>query len=403
MFGNRTKPFLPLGDTLSNTSKPAGAPLLRVQRLSKTFEQGGLFAKSTPVVALRDVSFDVDRGEAVALVGESGSGKSTVARILLRLERPDEGRIILDGEDVLGREPHGASLSYRRRVQMVFQDPFGSLNRTHDIHHHLARPLLRHKRATSKDVREKAVELLHTVGLEPAEEFIFRRPYELSGGQRQRVAIARALAVDPDLLIADEPTSMLDVSIRMNILTLLARLKSERRLAMLLITHDLASARYLADRVLVLFRGRIVEAGLADDIVSSPAHPYTRALLDSIADVGELGAGATEQPSGAASSGDGPRDRSETPKPTRPDSGPDAAASKTAGREPEEGGSSKAGGQEPQEEATAGCPFAPRCPDAMDICRVEDPSYRPVGARQVRCHLYPEDARSDLHVQTPVP
>jgi peptide/nickel transport system ATP-binding protein len=157
------------------------------------------------------------------------------------------------------------------------------------------------------------------------------------------VAIARALAVDPDLLIADEPTSMLDVSIRMDILTLLTRLKTERRLAMLLITHDLASARYLADRVLVLFRGRIVEGGPADELVTSPAHPYTRSLLSSIADVGELR------------------------------------------EEPEEVKS------DPALETSEGCPFAPRCPDVMDICRKTDPSYRNVGSQRVRCHLYPED------------
>jgi peptide/nickel transport system ATP-binding protein len=330
--------------------KDAAGPnsaLLEVEGLSKTFVARGLFSKSPPVVAVEDVWFAVDRGEAVAVVGESGSGKSTVARILLRLEQPDAGRILLESENVLEREPRRASLSYRRRVQMVFQDPFGSLNRTHDILHHLARPLLRHRRATAKDVREKAIDLLHAVGLEPAEEFISRRPYELSGGQRQRVAIARALAVDPDLLIADEPTSMLDVSIRMDILTLLTRLKTERQLAMLLITHDLASARYLADRVLVLFRGRIVEGGPADELVTSPAHPYTRALLSSIADVGELGT------------------------------------------EPEEVDS------DPAEEATQGCPFAPRCPDVMDICWKEDPSYRNVDSRRVRCHLYPEGTESE--------
>jgi peptide/nickel transport system ATP-binding protein len=230
---------------------------------------------------------------------------------------------------------------------MVFQDPFGSLNRTHDVEHHVVRPLLRHRRATKADAHDKALDLLRTVGLEPAEEFVSRRPYELSGGQRQRVAIARALAVDPDLLIADEPTSMLDVSIRMGILTLLARLKTERRLGMLLITHDLASARYLADRVLVLFRGRIVESGPADEVVQSPAHPYTRALLASIADVGAL----TTEP-------------------------------------PAEGDVE----QELLEEPEGGCPFAPRCPDTMDVCWKNDPSYRTVESRRVRCHLYPEDA-----------
>ncbi len=322
------------------------SPLLEVAGLSKTFVSRGLFRASRPIVAVEDVSFTVDRGEAVALVGESGSGKSTVARILLRLERPDAGSILLDKEDILALEPRRASLSYRRRVQMVFQDPFGSLNSTHDVAHHLVRPLLRHRRAAKEDVYGRAIDLLRTVGLEPAEEFISRRPYELSGGQRQRVAIARALAVDPDLLIADEPTSMLDVSIRMDILTLLTRLKTERRLAMLLITHDLASARYLADRVLVLFRGRIVEGGPADELVESPAHPYTRALLASIADVGELGT-EPQQVEGEV----------EKELPEAPD---------------------------------VGCPFAPRCSDAMDVCWEMDPSYRSLGPRRVRCHLYRE-------------
>jgi len=329
---------------LPTASESPRAPILEVRNLSKTFVSRGIFGSSRPVVALRDVSFAVGRGEAVALVGESGSGKSTVARILLRLEHPDAGRILLDGEDVLAKEPRRASLSYRGRVQMVFQDPFGSLNRTHDVEHHLARPLLRHGRATSTDVHDKAIDLLRVVGLEPAEEFISRRPYELSGGQRQRVAIARALAVEPELLVADEPTSMLDVSIRMNIMTLMCRLKSERGLAMLLITHDLASARYLAERVLVLFRGRVVEGGPADELVSSPAHPYTQALLSSIADAGRL----EDEP---------------------PEVDADAA------EEPEDG-----------------CPFAPRCPDAMDVCWEADPAYRVVESRRVRCHLYPETA-----------
>jgi ABC-type glutathione transport system ATPase component len=231
--------------------------LLEVRGIRKAFSSRSLFGGGPTVVAAEDVSFRVDRGEAVALVGESGSGKSTVARLLLRLETPDGGEILLDGQDVLSAEPRRASLRYRGRVQMVFQDPFGSLNPVNSVGYHLERPLLRHGRA-GVESRAKALELLRTVRLEPAEEFIDRRPYELSGGQRQRVAIARALAVQPDLLIADEPTSMLDVSIRMGILNLLADLKRERGLAILLITHDLASARYLADRVLVLYRGRVL-------------------------------------------------------------------------------------------------------------------------------------------------
>jgi ABC-type glutathione transport system ATPase component len=162
---------------------------------------------------------------------------------------------------------------------MVFQDPFGSLNPVHPVLHHLARPLLRHGRARRADVRERALALLATVGLVPAEDFVDRHPHALSGGQRQRVAIARALAVEPELLVADEPTSMLDVSIRSGVLALLDRLKRERRLALLLITHDLGAARALADRLLVLHRGKIVEDGPAERVVASPVHPYTRALL----------------------------------------------------------------------------------------------------------------------------
>jgi peptide/nickel transport system ATP-binding protein len=326
---------------MHTVSVPSSTPLFEVQGIHKTFVSRGLFTAGKSVVAAADVSFRIDRGEVVALVGESGSGKSTVARILLRLEPPDAGEIRLYGEDVLSREPRRASLGYRGRVQMVFQDPFGSLNPVHSIGHHLIRPLLRHRRTGTSEARARAIDLLRTVGLESAEEFIDLHPYELSGGQRQRVAIARALAVDPDLLVADEPTSMLDVSVRMGILNLLSKLKRERRLAILLITHDLASARYLADRILVLFRGRVVEAGPSNALVEAPAHPYTRELLASISDAGDAGL--------------------------------------TVGR-------SAAGNKE---EAT-GCPFAPRCPDVFGPCREIDPAPRTIADRRVRCHLYTE-------------
>jgi peptide/nickel transport system ATP-binding protein len=312
--------------------------------MRKVFKGGGFLSSGSSVVAVAEVSFTIDRGEAVALVGESGSGKSTIARLLLRLDPPDSGRVLLDGEEILTSEPHRASLEYRRRVQMVFQDPFGSLNPVHNIAHHLARPLLRHKQVKSGQTRAKATELLQTVGLEPVEDFIDRYPYELSGGQRQRVAIARALAVDPDLLVADEPTSMLDVSIRMGILNLLARLKRERELAILLITHDLASASYLADRILVLFRGRIVENGPSDALIKEPAHPYTKQLLYSMAGNRELGE-------------------------------PEEKPAEIKGSEPEEG-----------------CPFYSRCPDKLEICQRIDPKPRPADNRLVRCHLYRDDA-----------
>lgn len=325
---------------MKTKAEPSAPPILEVRNLSKTFVSRGLFSAGRKVVAAENVTFRIRRGEAVALVGESGSGKSTIARLLVRLEQADGGEILLDGRDMLAQEPRHASLAYRGRVQMVFQDPFGSLNPVHTVAHHLTRPLLRHGRVKSSEAHTEAVDLLRTVGLEPAEEFINRHPYELSGGQRQRVAVARALAVDPDLLVADEPTSMLDVSIRMGILNLLARLKEERRLAILLITHDLASARYLAERVLVLFRGRVVEEGPSDAIVERPAHPYTRALLASIADI------AVEEPS------------------------------------------EKRHLEAEGEEAEEGCPFAHRCPEVMDICRKSNPQPRTVDDRRVRCHLY---------------
>jgi len=324
----------------------SSTPLIEVRGLCKSFVSRKLFGASRSVPAARDVSFRIERGEAVALVGESGSGKSTIARLLLRLESPDGGEIRLNGEDVLTREPRRASLAYRARVQMVFQDPFASLNPAHTVAYHLIRPLLRHRRTTDRDARAKALELLHAVGLEPASEFIDRHPYELSGGQRQRVAIARALAVDPDVLVADEPTSMLDVSIRMEVLNLLLQLKRERHLSILLITHDLASAHYLADRILVLFRGRVVEDGPGDALVESPAHPYTRALLSSIAGL---------EPVSPRSTGTPPA---------------------------------------PREDRGEGCPFITRCPDVIDRCRAEDPQPRNVDGRRVRCHLYPEDAHA---------
>ena len=344
---------------MSDRNRSPQSLLLEVRGVCRTFQSRGILGGGRKVVAAEDVSFTVDRGEVVALVGESGSGKSTLARILLRLERADRGQVLLDGEDVLAREPRGASLAYRRRVQMVFQDPFGSLNPAHDVAHHLIRPLRRHHRATAAEARGRAIGLLRTVGLEPAEEFIGRRPYELSGGQRQRVAIARALAVEPDLLIADEPTSMLDVSIRMGILNLLAQLKRERGLAILLITHDLASARFLADRVLVLFRGRVVEAGPSGALVDTPAHPYTRALVAAIADTADAASGASH--------------------PLGEGGGPGAARSR--------------GGVPKKERAPAGtgCPFAPRCLEVMEVCRREEPYPRRVGDSTVRCHLYEAD------------
>jgi peptide/nickel transport system ATP-binding protein len=253
-------------------------PLLEIVGLSKTFPAGGFPARRRSV--LDDVSFALHSGEIVALVGESGSGKSTLARIVARLEQADAGALKLDGADVLRTEPRHASLAYRARVQMVFQDPFASLNPVHRVRHHLARPLLVHGRARPTDVDARVLELLESVGLHPAADFVDRYPHALSGGQRQRVAVARALAAGPKVIVADEPTSMLDASTRVGVLDLLRRLTRERGIAILLITHDLATARHLADRVVVLAGARVVEQGPTAQVFTTPSHAYTRQLLE---------------------------------------------------------------------------------------------------------------------------
>jgi peptide/nickel transport system ATP-binding protein len=231
--------------------------------------------RRTKLRAVDRVSFTLEPGRTVALVGESGSGKSTIARMIARLEKPSAGLITVtrpDGEQVSDRD-------YRHRVQMVFQDPFASLNPFHTVEHHLARPLLLHGRAKGRAETSRLVaELLERVSLFPAQDFAPRRPHELSGGQRQRVAIARALAPGAEVVVADEPVSMLDVSIRLGVLKLLARLQREENLAVLYITHDLATARHFSDEILVLYRGRVVERGPADEVILNPRHPYTKLL-----------------------------------------------------------------------------------------------------------------------------
>ncbi|MFF5173785.1 ABC transporter ATP-binding protein [Micromonospora sp. NPDC000089] len=247
---------------------------VEVSNLTKRFALRRGWRRTT-LTAVDDVSFDLLPGRTVALVGESGSGKSTVARMLTRLERPSAGRIDVRLDD---QTPVVGSL-YHRQVQMVFQDPFASLNPFHTVEHHIARPLLLHQRTRGRrQTRERVLEMLARVNLNPAEEIAARRPHELSGGQRQRVAIARALAPGAQVLIADEPVSMLDVSIRLDVLNLLARLQREDNLAVLYITHDLATARHFSDDILVMYRGRIVERGPADEVILDPRHDYTRLL-----------------------------------------------------------------------------------------------------------------------------
>jgi peptide/nickel transport system ATP-binding protein len=257
---------------------------LEARGLTKWFPAHGGLRTRSYIHAVDDVTFALRPGTITALVGESGSGKSTVARLLARLYEPTSGGLLFEGRSVAGDKRRSDLLRYRSQVQMIFQDPFGSLNPVKTVHHHIARPLRIHKRAGLTNVDEQVNRLLTTVGLVPPEKYAAKYPHELSGGQRQRVAIARALAVVPKVLIADEPTSMLDVSIRIGILNLMLDLKDEHEIAFLYVTHDLASARYVADTVLVMYAGQIVEQGPAERVLEEPLHPYTQLLLSSVPD-----------------------------------------------------------------------------------------------------------------------
>jgi peptide/nickel transport system ATP-binding protein len=277
------------------------------------------------VHAAEDVDLELRAGRVAALVGESGSGKSTVARLLAHLVKPTSGEIILDGRPALRM----GSREYRRMVQMVFQDPFSSLNPVHSIAYHLERPLKIHHRATKSEMPDAVARLLARVQLGPASQYVGKLPHELSGGQRQRVAIARALAAGPRVLLADEPISMLDVSIRLGILNLLAELRDEEGLAILYVTHDIASARYFADTMTVMYAGRMVESGPSQAVADDSAHPYTQLLLRAAPD-------------------------------------PDRAQPVYLGA---------TGGPPSLVHPPAGCRFHPRCPAAMDRCRREVPPF----------------------------
>lgn len=241
--------------------------------------------------ALDDVSFTLESGQTIGMVGQSGSGKSTVAKILTQLETATSGQVLLDGSPI---PRHGSALRrYRQQLRMVFQDPFASLNPYHSVGHHIERPLRLDNVVPKSETDAEVRRLLTRVQLD-AEEVIDRRPHELSGGQRQRVAIARALASRPSLLVADEPVSMLDVSLRLGVLNLLAELQREEDLGVLYITHDLATARHFSDEVIVLNQGRIVEHGPADDVILRPQDPYTRTLREASPDPEKFFASQTQ-------------------------------------------------------------------------------------------------------------
>ncbi len=328
-----------------NSSNVETESILEVRGLTKRFPVGSIF-ETRHVHAVEDVSFSVRRGQVVALVGESGSGKTTTIRMIARLIQVTSGEIRFKGTEILKTEPRRASLHYHRMVQMIFQDPFASLNPVHTIEHHLARPLLIHKKVVDRSgLFERVCLLLETVELKPAPEIARRYPHQLSGGQRQRVAIARALAVDPELILADEPISMLDVSIRMGVLNLIAKLKDELGIAFVYITHDLASARYIGDLIMVMYAGHMVEGGQGEEIMGAPAHPYTQLLLSAVPD-----------PRAGLHTRKDMEARGEVPSLIDP---PD------------------------------GCPFAARCAKVMEVCRQVMPGPTSLNRDHwVRCHLF---------------
>ena len=318
----------PQGPDVASAAAGRGPLAIEAISISKDFRLG----RGQTLHAVREVSFGLYRGAVVALVGESGSGKSTVARLVAGQEPLTSGSILLDGTPI-DISTHRAFRHYKSEVQLVFQDPFSSLNPVHTVAYHLERPLRLHQASgTGRAGPKEITSLLEQVRLTPAEQFLPKYPYELSGGQRQRVSFARALAARPRVLLADEPVSMLDVSIRLEMLSLLNDLRRDFQLAMLYITHDIASARYFADEILVMYAGRIVERGPAEELTQRPAHPYTQLLAASAPDPDNLGSTLRVGAQRAA----------------RPPEGASLAAT--------------------------GCPFSPRCPLAEDRCREEDPA-----------------------------
>jgi peptide/nickel transport system ATP-binding protein len=258
-------------------------PRIETRSLSRHFRVGGLRGKT--LHAVDDVDLVIAEREIVALVGESGSGKSTMARLLSMVYRPTSGEAFYRGRPLGTIRSRKALLDYRAQVPMVFQDPFSSLNPVHTIGHTIMRGLKLHRRSLDRRGRqEEAERVLESVGLVPAVRVLARYPHELSGGQRQRVGFAQALSYRPKLILADEPVSMLDVSIRIGLLNLMARLRDEENLSLLYITHDIASARYISDRVLVMYGGHLVESGPTEVVLHSPAHPYTELLLSAVPD-----------------------------------------------------------------------------------------------------------------------
>jgi len=258
-------------------------PIIQVNNIVKEFTIGGGFSSVERFKALQGVSFDLYKGRTLALVGESGCGKSTCARLMTKVYPATSGEILFKGKNIDQITSRKELLDYRSKVQMVFQDPFGSLNPTHTIEHHLTRPLKIHKQVSDNSkIPGRLQELIDLVELTP--DTLKKYPHELSGGQRQRVNLARALAVGAEVILADEPTSMLDVSIRLGVLNLMQRMKKELGIGFLYITHDLATAHYIAEETAVMYKGQIVEWGDTQALLTNPQHPYTKLLISAVPD-----------------------------------------------------------------------------------------------------------------------
>ena len=337
--------------------RPADEPVLHIEGLSVTFYQRRNLWSSRPIHAVNEVDLTIARGETVALVGESGSGKTTLGRATLHLAPIADGRIIFEGTDIADLDGDDL-MAFRRRAQVIFQDPFSSLSPFMRVGELVEEPLVIHGPSDRSERERMVLAALEQVKLRPATEFADKYPHTLSGGQRQRVSIARAMVLEPEYLVADEPVSMIDASSRAEILYLLKELQEQRDLTFLYITHDLASARHFADRIAVMYAGRIVELAPAAQLIEDAKHPYAKALLAAVPE---------------------------------PDPGNRLRQRPVVGGEPADAG-----------DLPSGCAFAPRCPVAIaGTCeQVVPPLITLDDGHEVACHLYPADSTSTGSVPT---